>query len=154
METPQHPADLAILIAPLPTRFLRQITEIDAVAQPQLRLVATADRGQQVPPIFRRRRRTLLGEALDEVGTDRFGGPAELVRQGKLFDPRQLQADPVNLERYPISAPEDLKIFDPSYRALGHRNLLAPDSWFLTPDTRSFGAWLEPRYIFGAGQLD
>src|SRR5205085_12062986 len=44
METPQHPADLAILIAPLPTHFLRQITEIDAITQPQLRLIAAADR--------------------------------------------------------------------------------------------------------------
>jgi len=78
----------------------------------------------------------------------------QLDMAGRIEVERQLQADPVNLERYPISAPEDLKIFDPSYRALGHRNLLAPDSWFLTPDTRSFGAWLEPRYIFGAGQLD
>ena len=27
-------------------------------------------------------------------------------------------------------------------------------SWFLSSETRSFGAWLEPRYIFGAGRLN
>ncbi len=28
------------------------------------------------------------------------------------------------------------------------------EPWQLLPITRSFGAWLEPRYIFGAGRLD
>jgi hypothetical protein len=57
------------------------------------------------------------------------------------------------LERKAIGTPKDLKIFDPLYRSLGRSNLLEPGSWLLVPDIRSFGAWLEPRYIFGAGQL-
>jgi len=31
---------------------------------------------------------------------------------------------------------------------------LEPDPWLLIPGIRSFGARLEPRYIFGAGRLD
>ena len=60
----------------------------------------------------------------------------------------------MDVQRQTIGAPKDLEIFDP-LDPLSHKSepFLEPDSWFLTPETRSFGAWLEPRYIFGAGQL-
>jgi hypothetical protein len=47
-----------------------------------------------------------------------------------------------------ISALENRKVLE---RA---RPLLLPSAFYHLPsDPRSFGAWLEPRYIFGAGQL-
>jgi hypothetical protein len=152
METAQHSADLAIAVLPLPTHNLLDITEIDAVTQPQLRFVTAADRGQQVTPILRRRR-TLLGEAFGQVGADRFRRAAQLIGQRKLLDLRKLQACSMEFQREAVRPPEDLEIFDPAALLARSSNLLAPDSWFLVPDTRSFGAWLEPRYIFGAGRL-
>ena len=92
METLQHLADLDVVGDPPPSRNLLEVAEIDAVAQPQLRLVTAADRDRQVAPILRRRI-TLLGEALGEVGADRFARPAELVRQRKLLDPRNARLD-------------------------------------------------------------
>ena len=61
----------------------------------------------------------------------------------------------MHFKRQPIGPPKDLQIFDPLYRS--SRSLIEP-SWNLIPgllllNTRSFGAWLEPRYIFGAGRL-
>src|SRR5579863_984715 len=133
METAQHPADLDVALAPPPARDILDIAEIDAIAQPQLRLVATADRGQQVTPILRRRI-TLLGKALGEVGADRFRRPADLVRQRELLDPRKPQARPMNVQRQPIGAPKDLQVLDPLDRSLTHRTSwnLVPGSWFLT----------------------
>jgi hypothetical protein len=84
----------------------------------------------------------LPGEALGEIGTDRFRRPAELIRQRELFNPRQFQAGSMHLERQPIGTPEDLKILDPPYRSLVHRSFLVPDPCVLTPETRSFGVWL------------
>jgi hypothetical protein len=46
MQTTQHPADLTIAVAPSLTHARLETTEIDAIAQPQLRLVTAADRGQ------------------------------------------------------------------------------------------------------------
>ena len=56
-------------------------------------------------------------------------------------------------QRYPIGASIHFEVFDPLYPVLHPRTFLVPDTWFLTPETRSFGARLEPRYIFGAGRL-
>ena len=55
----------------------------------------------------------------------------------------------MHLQRQPIGAPEYLKILDPRPT----RSRLPDLILILSPETRSFGAWLEPRYIFGAGQL-
>ena len=73
----QHPADLDVIGHPSPSHDFLDIAEIDAVAQPQLRLVTAADRDRQIPPVLRRRI-ALLGEALGEVGADRFARPATL----------------------------------------------------------------------------
>ena len=134
VETLQHPADLDVVGDPSLSHDFLGIAEIDAVAQPQLRLVTAADRDRQISPILRRRI-ALLGEALGEVGADRFARPAELIRQSKLLDPRQRQAGFVDLQRQPISAPKDLEILDP-LDPLSHQSqpFLAPDSWFLTPE--------------------
>src|SRR5260370_10993559 len=153
VETLQHLAGVYIAGDPSQPCNVVDIAEIDAVAQPQLRLAATADRDRQVTPILRGRM-ALPGEALGEIGADRFRRRAELIRQGKLFDPRQCQAGSMDLQRQPIGASKHLEVFDPLNLLSHPRTFLAPDSWFLTPETRSFGAWLEPRYIFGAGQLD
>src|SRR5271167_2239378 len=82
VKTLQHLADLNVVGHPSPSRNFFDIAEIDAVAQPQLRLVATADRDRQIPPILRRRT-TLPGESLGQVGADRFRRPAELVRRSE-----------------------------------------------------------------------
>ena len=58
----------------------------------------------------------------------------------------------MDFQRQTIGTPKDLEIFDP-LDLLSHLSEPLPDSWFLTPETRSFGAWLQPRYIFGAGRL-
>ena len=60
----------------------------------------------------------------------------------------------MDLQRQPIGAPKDLQIFE----RLDLCRIASIVLWYLIPDllssdTRSFGAWLEPRYIFGAGQL-
>ena len=56
----------------------------------------------------------------------------------------------MNLERDPIGSLEDVEIFERANAASAHP---LPDPCYLFPDIRSFGAWLEPRYIFGAGCL-
>jgi hypothetical protein len=136
METTQHPAALAIPLDPLPTHDILDILQVNAVTPPQLRLATTADCGQQVTPILRRRI-ILLGKAFGHVRTDRFRRPAELIRQRELLDPRQPQACPMQLKRQPICPPKDLKVFDPLYRSvsLAHRTSwnLVPGSWFLKP---------------------
>ena len=71
METLQHLADLDVVGDPPPPRNFLDITEIDAVAQPQLRLVTAADRDRQVTPVLRCRT-ALLGEAFGKVGANRF----------------------------------------------------------------------------------
>src|SRR6185312_6797828 len=107
-----HLADLDIAVRPFLPDLLLDITEIGAVAQPELHLVTAADRGRQVSPILRRRM-TLLGEAFGQIRADRFRGPAELIRQGMLLDPREPEAGSVNLKGQSIGTPEDLEIFDP-----------------------------------------
>jgi hypothetical protein len=152
VETTQHPADLTIAVTPPLTHNLLEITEIDAVAQPQLRLIATANRGQQIAPILRRRI-TLLGETLGQVRADRFRCAAQLVLPTQIARSAEpsgwldgaLAIDGTHAQRH-----RDLRRVVFLARS---SNLLAPDSWFLVPDTRSFGARLEPRYIFGAGRL-
>ena len=125
----QHPADLNVVGHPPPSHDFLDIAEIDAVAQPQLRLVTAADRDRQIPPILRRRV-ALLGEAFGKVGADRFARPAELVRPvlgeaklrlsrrrsaaaPELLDPRQRQAGFMDFQRQTIGTPKDLEIFDP-----------------------------------------
>ena len=112
METLQHPADLDVVGDPPPPHNFLDIAEIDAVTQPQLRLVTAADRDRQVTPVLRRRM-ALLGEAFGKIGADRFARPAELIRQSKLLDPRQRQAGFVDFQRQTIGTPKDLEIFDP-----------------------------------------
>ena len=53
----------------------------------------------------------------------------------------------MHFQRHPIGTPENLEVLKPA-------SPLAPlISDLCLLNTRSFGAWLEPRYIFGAGQL-
>ena len=153
IETTQHPADLRKVGHPYLASLLVDITEIDAVTQPQLRLVTAAHRGHQIPTTILRRRMALLGEAFGQIGADRFRRPPQLIGQGELLDPRQLQTEPMQLQRQPIGAPEDLQILTLLTVALITSFFLEPDPWLLIPGIRSFGARLEPRYIFGAGRL-
>ena len=98
------------------------------LAQPELRLIATANRDGQVAPVLRCRM-ALLGEALGEVGADRFRCPAELIRQRKLLDPRQRQTRFMEFQREPIARRKTSRSSTRSIFARISLNL----SWHLTP---------------------
>ena len=152
MQSGQHARDLLILIAPPEPRRLIDVTEIATVAQPDAFVrpsrspsaetagipPATAAAWRSLPPGWRRS----------------ISSAPRLVGQGVLFDLRERQADPMKVEARsdtPAGRPRSSKDW------IARSSLiLVPGTWFPTSDIwiRSFGAWLEPRYIFGAGRLN
>ena len=119
-------------------------------------LIRRTDRHRQ--KAFELRLRTILpAVTFSDIRTDRFARPPDLIAQRLLFDPRQLQACAMNLERQTIGSLEDLKIFkrfhfrfSPSHRRR-IQSVVRP--LFSVLRIQSFGSRLEPRYIFGAETL-
>ena len=151
MQRGEHAGDL-VVFAPPSLRCRRiEVAEIAAIQHSHLHLIGRADRHDQKAAEFRFRK-SLPAKTLRQVGTDRFRRPPHLIGQPELFDPRKVEACPVYLQRYPIGPPEYIEILTP-INPTAHcvSAILIAD--FCLLDTRSFGARLEPRYIFGAGRL-
>jgi hypothetical protein len=152
----QHARDRLIFVSPLsPGRFV-EIAKIERIARPYPHLVRRSDRHRQ--KAFELRLRTILSAVtFSDIRTDRFARPPDLIAQRVLFDPRQLQAYAMNLERQTIGSLEDLKIFKRFHFRLSpsHRRRIQSVVRPLISVLRiqSFGSRLEPRYIFGAETL-
>src|ERR1700761_2132069 len=109
IEALQHAGDLAIVALPLLGGGGRDIAEVATVQRPYLHLVGRADRHHQKATKLGARL-ALLAKAFGDIGADRFRGSANLVRQRKLLDPREVEAGPMHLQRQFVSALKDLKL--------------------------------------------
>jgi hypothetical protein len=90
----------------------------------------------------------LPGKALGNVGADRLTRPPYLISQSPLLDRRELKAATAKDALY-----ARLNTSRSSKELAGGSPCLFSVICSLSSEPRSFGAWLEPRYIFGAGQL-
>ena len=111
VQTAQHPGDLLIVVAPVLPRRLVDITEVQAIARPEPHLVGRAQRDRQIALEFGLGLR-LLGEALDDVGTDRFRGPPNLVGKRPLFDVGKGKGGTVHLQGQAIGPLKHLKALE------------------------------------------
>ncbi len=71
-----------------------------------------------------------------------------------LFDRRQVQACPMDVQRHPVGPLEDLQVFERDHLAAALFLHLSSVVCLLSSESHSFGTWLEPRYIVGAKTLD
>ena len=169
-QTLQHLRDLAILLTPASARSLHRVAEIETIAAPQPHLVGRAHghrpetRGTPActPPAGRTLRPGWRRSTCSRAGS---APPAPAARSPASPDSRRWTSKDnryasLNTSRSskPLGAvilatiPSDVRPPDtgPHNR---HQRHLSSDICHLTSEPRSFGAWLEPRYIFGAGQL-
>src|SRR5579885_419709 len=113
MKAGQHPGNLPILVPPPLRRRLVDIAKVPAIQRPHLHLVGGADRHHHKTAELGLRQ-PLPSKPFGKVGADRLGRPPNLVGQGKLLDPRKLEAHPMHLQRQPIRPPKHIKILTPS----------------------------------------
>src|SRR6185437_245827 len=147
----QHLGELLIFVPPpLPHRRI-DIAKIKAIAEPHPHFLARPDRHHQ-EPLELRRRVMLLGIPFGDVRADRLARPADLIGKSALLDRWKCQARMMDLKRHAIGPPKDLQVLERGY-ALSPALHLSSVICILSSGTRSFGTWLEPRYIFGAGRL-
>src|ERR1700680_3767152 len=108
----QHAGNLAILALPALGHILADVAQIACIEGPHLHLVGRTDRHHD-KAMKLDTRLTLFAEPLGDIGTDRFGGAPDLIRQRPLLDPRKLQTRPVYLQRQRVRPPEHLEILEP-----------------------------------------
>src|SRR5216684_2357123 len=97
-EALQHAGNLAILALPTPGHILVDVSQIAAIERPNLHLVGRADRHHHKATKLDTRL-TLLAKPLGNVGADRLRRPPDLVGQGELLDPWEVEACPMDLQR-------------------------------------------------------
>src|SRR5215470_7070775 len=78
MQPAQHLRRLLIFLTPSPPRRLIDIAEIEGVTNPHPHLVGGCNSHHQ-KPFELRRRSTLLGKPLRQIGADRFRSSPQLV---------------------------------------------------------------------------
>src|SRR6266545_5454368 len=113
IEGSKHPGNFPIRAPPALGHICIDITKVTAIKRPYLHLVGRTQRHRH-KPAKRRLRHGLSAKPFRKIGTDRFRCPADLVRQGKLLDPRQVEAYPMHLQRQPIGPLKHLELFKPS----------------------------------------
>src|SRR6266436_5623078 len=94
----EHPGNFPVLAPPPLGNLARDIVEVAAVEHPYLHFIGRTN-GHDQKATKLRPRLLLPAEPLGQVGADRFRCPANLVGQGKLLDPRKLEARPMHLQR-------------------------------------------------------
>jgi hypothetical protein len=133
-------------------RRLRRCSRDRAHSDPNSYLIARTNRHLQKALEFRFRS-LLTTVAFSDIRADGFACPSQLIAQHTLFDHRKAQTLPMDFERHPDTLVERL----PSLRTKRLVCVARPPSVLCRLSTvlriPSFGSWLEPRYIFGAGIL-
>src|SRR5918992_3700801 len=145
----QHFGDLVILLPPGLPDHLVDVAEIETVADPHPHLVGRAQ-GHDQEATEVRRLHPLPGKALGDVGADRLARPSHLIASPRCSiggNSRLLPWTAKDTFYARFNTPRSSK--EPA----GGSPCLFSVICSLSSELRSFGAWLEPRYIFGAGQL-
>src|ERR1700730_1458655 len=148
----EHLGDSLIFVSPSDPCCFVHISEVQTVPDPHSHLVSRTQRHSYEASKFRSRVR-LFSKSFRQIRADGFARSTDLIRQSMLFNVRKFETRAMNIQRNPIGSLEHLQAFKrnrtASFRCTGS------DLCHLTSVLRvpSFGSWLEPRYIFGAGIL-